>query len=211
MQQSKAFMMKLPTQPSNCDGMPAMLSAAILPWRLARDPMGALFFNPLTWLSISMQSPAAYMSGSEVCIRLFTTIPPWGPTSRPASRARSLRGRTPTDMMTRSASIVRFGVITRQTLPVSSASMLVADSLVWIATLLSLRCFSSMAANAGSTIRGSSCSINSRTVVSIPQRSASDSAISRPMAPPPMTTALPTLPRARSFFMAMARCMSLTI
>ena len=39
-QHSNAFMIKLPTQPSNREGMPAMLSATILPWRLASEPMG---------------------------------------------------------------------------------------------------------------------------------------------------------------------------
>ena len=133
-------------------------------------------------------------------------MPPQGVTISPASAASSLRGRTPAAMITRSAARVLLGVCTPVTSPFSSPRMAVAPSLVNTVTSFSSRCVFSIPANCQSTIFGNNCGINSINVVSIPQRSFSASAISTPMAPPPITTALETLPPAIRFLISMALC-----
>ena len=115
-------------------------------------------------------------------------MPPSGPTVIPAARASAAFGRTPVAITTSSAGSVRRSVTTRRTFPPSPSSRS-SDSPVWTATPLPRSVASAMPAMFASKSCGSTWPSRSTTAVFRFQTSASASVTSRPIAPPPTTTA----------------------
>jgi hypothetical protein len=142
---------------------------------------------PVSTSVTSIASPTAQMCGSPVRISASTAMPPRGPSASPAACASAVSGRTPMARITRSASMPRPDSVRTMRPPLAVGSNPDSPSPRWRVTPCASRC-----SRTGSAISASSggitCGSFSR-IVTCRSRRARFSAISRPMKPPPTTTA----------------------
>ena len=174
---------------------PAAFAPATRPCLFAAPASGLRTFCPVTRLTHSTMSPAAKMSGTEVRIPASTQTPPLLPSRQPAFSAISVLPFTPAAMMTRSASSAR---PSERTTPSARPSPVISATPTPVRTLTPQRSSSPIrtSENSGSMLLMSWGSF-STSVTSSP-RARRFSALSSPMKPPPITTALrmPSVSRA---------------
>ena len=115
-------------------------------------------------------------------------MPPREPIWRPAALASSVSGRTPMARMTRSAGKLAPLSATTIKRPSAPSSMRASPSPRWSCTPFAIRCSVSGTATSGSS-GGMTCGSFSRTVTESP-RWIRFSTISKPINPPPTTTAV---------------------
>mmetsp|Transcript_18540 Transcript_18540/g.54242 ORF Transcript_18540/g.54242 Transcript_18540/m.54242 type:complete len:228 (-) Transcript_18540:299-982(-) len=170
---------------------PAMLSAAVRPWRAAGPARATIHSPPSTGLRTSTASPTAQMLSSEVRMCGFTTMPPRALSATPADFARAVSARTPRPRMITSAGSLEVSEST------TSEPWAAPSDRGWKALMGALRCTATPCASSSrvrsDAISGSKGAMSwgrASTMATVMPRWRSCSAISMPMKPPPATTAV---------------------
>ncbi len=174
-----------------------MLSATILPCLLAGPAKATAVFCPFTKSITSTASPTAYILSIFVFIFLFTSMCPRFPKSIPLFFIKAVSGVTPIDNIIRSA--FNFKPLVRA-ISVSSALSLKDLTPSPKIRFMPLVSISFSAITDISESKGAKMWLAASTRVTSIPFSFKFSAISIPIKPPPITTAVLTLHESTTFF-----------